>query len=296
MANTLTASLVLDTISARVITPLGNRFAPLAAFASDFSDEQYTQGQNVRLRNATAGGTTQTNPTNWESGDSTIGNINLLVNQYSQSFQLSPRELNNGFSLKQVIDINLQNFANKVMDVAFTPCTTTNFSNITIAQSSLVYQNLQTAWAATAKSPIKNLVLDSTALSVLGPKDLYGFQLGNSKMGQGQPGFNFDGIFLNTRWTGAGTNIYGFAGGPNALAFVAGVPTMDDETKADINATAISIPLSGNGTGQASDGQSITVVASTWLARSTRIRWCSFDVMFGAAMVDNTAAILFKSA
>lgn len=282
MSNNLTTDLILDTLSKRTITYLGNVFAPLSAFASDFSDEMLVQGQNVRVPVATVGATAQTNPTNWESGDSNIGNINVPVAQYSVSFQLTPRELNNGFRLGQLVDINLQNFANKVMDVAFTPCTTTNFSNVTIAQASIVLANLKTAWAAIAKSPTKNIVLDSTAYAQFLPSDLNSFR-------PSQGAYGFDGFYLNTRWTGAGTNIYGFAGGPNALAFVAGLPTMDDETKADINATVVSVPL-GNG------GSTISVVASTWLSRATRVRWASYDVMFGSAKVDNTAGILFKSA
>lgn len=297
MANTLSSSLVLDTISARLpIVPLNNILAPLGAFASDFSGDEYNQQQNVRFRYATSGPTAQTNPTNWESGDSVQDNVNIQLNQYSVSWQLSPKELNTGFRLNQLVDQALISFGNKIIDVAFTPLTSTNFTNIVVAQSSLVYQNLQTVWAAIAKAPEKNLILDSTALSVIGPRDMYGFQLGNSKMGTGVGGYNFDSIYLNTRWTGAGTNVYGFAGNRNALAFIAGLPVMDDETKTDLSTTTITVPIGAPGTNQGGSGSSLTVYASTWLARSSRIRWASLDVMFGAAKVDNTAARIFVSA
>ena len=297
MANTLSSSLVLDTISARApIVPLGNRLAPLDAFASDFSGDEFAQQQNVRFRYATSGPTAQTNPTNWESGDSVQDNVNIVLNQYSVSWQLSPKELNTGFRLNQLVDQALISFGNKIIDVAFAPLTSTNFTNIVQAQSALVYQNLQTVWAAIAKAPEKNLILDATALSVLMPRDMYGFNLGGAQTGQGQGGYGYDRIFLNTRWTGAGTNVYGFAGNRNALAFIAGIPVMDDETKADLQTTTLSVPIGAPGTGQSPSGSTLTVLASTWLARSTRIRWASLDVMFGAAKVDNTAARVFVSA
>jgi hypothetical protein len=296
MGNTLSSNLVLDTISSRVVTPLGNIFAPLNAFTTDFSDEKYYQGQNVRFRYATTGPTAQTNPTNWESGDSVQDNVNLIVNQYSVSAQLSPLERNTGFNLPMLVDKAIQSFGNKIMDVAMGPLSNTNFSNITVAQSSLVYQNLQTVWAACAKSSTKNLILDSTALSVLMPKDYYQFDLGGAKSGLGTGGYGFDHIYLNTRWTGAGTNIYGFAGGPNSLGLISGLPVFDDEVRADLQMQTVSIPLGKGGTGQTDSGSSITVYASTWIARNTRIRWMSLDVMFGAAKIDNTGAIVFKSA
>jgi hypothetical protein len=298
MANNLTSSLVLDTIGKRAITYLGNRFAPLGAFASDFSDEMYTQGQNVRIPVATVGGTVQTNPTNWESGDSNISNINVLVSQYSVSMQLTPRELNNGFRLNQILDINLQNFGNKIIDVAFTPFTsvgTTNFSNITIAQASLVGANLKTAWAAIAKNNVKNLILDSTAYSTLLPTSL------TTEIGPRAGLSGFDGVYLNTRWNGAGTNIYGFAGGSSAVAMVAGLPERvanDEFSGLGLEQTVVSIPLGGRGTlDQGPSGPALQVQVSTWLSVATRVRWVSFDAMFGAAATgDSGSGILFKSA
>lgn len=287
MANNLSSSLVLDTAGQRTVTYLGNRFAPFGAFSTDFSDEVYTQGQNVRVPVATVGATAQKNPTDWESGDSNISNVNVVVDQYSVSFQLSPRELNNGFRLSQLIDINLQNFANKCVDVAFAPFTTTNFSNITVAQASIAAANLKTAWAAIAKSPDKNLILDSTAYSQFLPASL------TTEIGP-RPGLSgFDGVYLNTRWTGAGTNIYGFAGGRSAVAMINGLPetvASEEFSSLGLEQRVVSIPLSDG-------GPSVQVLVSTWLKVGTRTRWMSFDTMLGAAATgDTSAGILFKSA
>jgi hypothetical protein len=292
MANNLTSSLILDTIGKRSLTYLGNILAPFNAFSTDFSTESYTQGQNVRIPVATVGATVQTNPTNWESGDSNISNVNVLVSQYSVSFQLTPRELNNGFRLDQLVDINLQNFGNKLIDVAFTPFTTTNFSNITVAQSSLVGANLATAWAAIAKVPVKNLILDGTAYSKLLPTSL------TTEIGP-RPGLaGYDGIYLNTRWTGAGTNIYGFAGGSGAVAMVSGLPETNSDGMDGLEQSVVSIQLGGRGSlGQGPSGPVLPVLTSTWLSMATRTRWVSFDVMLGASATGDTAAgYLFKSA
>ena len=292
MANNLTSSLILDTIGKRSLTYLGNILAPFNAFSTDFSTESFTQGQNVRIPVATVGATVQTNPTNWESGDSNISNVNVLVSQYSVSFQLTPRELNNGFRLDQLVDINLQNFGNKLIDVAFTPFTTTNFSNITVAQSSLVGANLATAWAAIAKVPVKNLILDGTAYSKLLPTSL------TTEIGP-RPGLaGYDGIYLNTRWTGAGTNIYGFAGGSGAVAMVSGLPETNSDGMDGLEQSVVSIQLGGRGSlGQGPSGPVLPVLTSTWLSMATRTRWVSFDVMLGASATGDTAAgYLFKSA
>lgn len=296
MANSLTSNLVLDTIGKRSITYLGNRFAPLTAFATDFSDEAYTQGQNVRIPVATVGATVQTNPTNWESGDSNISNVNVLVNQYSVSFQLTPRELNNGFRLNQIVDINLQNFANKIVDVAFTPITVTNFtSNLTVAQASLTSANLKTAWAAISKSTVKNLILDSTAYAQFLP-GTYTDEIGP------RPGLaGFDAVHLNTRWTGAGSNVYGFAGGPGAVAMVAGIPqrvASEGFEGLGLEQTVMTIPLGGRGTlNQGAEGPSMAVLMSSWLSLATRVRWVSFEAMFGASATgDTSAGFVFKSA
>ncbi|MES2694486.1 MAG: hypothetical protein V4773_13505 [Verrucomicrobiota bacterium] len=292
MANSLSSSLVLDSISRTVITPLGGIFAPLQAFTSDLSSETYTKGQNVRLRIGNVGPSAQTNPTNWESGDSGQDNVNLPVNHYSVSWHIDPDAVEKGWRLDQLAAQAYRSFGNKIMDVVMAPLTssgTTNFANIAIAQASLVRANLQTVWAAIANASTKNLILDAVAFSQLLPADANGFKLG-------QGAYGFDNWFLNTRWNGAGANVYGFAGHPGALGIITGLPVMENETKEDINTTTLSIPLAVGGTGQSASGSVITAYASTWISRATRIRWASLDIMAGAAKLDNSACRLFVSA
>jgi hypothetical protein len=292
MANSFSVDLVLDRVSKRTVTYLGNVFAPLNAFSTDFSNEEYTQGQNVRFQVANAGPTIQTNPTNWESGDAGQDNINLPVNHYSVSWHIDPDQIEKGYMLDQLAAQAYRSFGNKIMDVVMAPLTssgTTNFANIAVAQTSLVRANLQTVWAAIANATTKNLILDAVAFSQLLPADANGFRLGTGAYG-------FDTWYLNTRWNGAGANVYGFAGHKGAIGIITGLPVMEDETKEDINTTTLSIPLSTGGTGQDSSGSVITAYASTWISRATRVRWASLDIMAGAAKIDNSACRVFVSA
>ena len=62
----------------------------------------------------------------------------------------------------------------------------------------------------------------------------------------------------------------------------------DDETRADINATVLNLDVA--------PGKTLPVMMSTWLARATRTRWASIDVLIGSAVLDNGGGgIVIKS-
>jgi hypothetical protein len=287
MANSFSVDLILDRVSKRTVTYLGNVFAPLNAFSTDFSNEEYTQGQNVRFQVANAGPTVQTNPTNWESGDWGLTNVNVLVNQYSASMSLTPRQLNNEFRLDQAIDVGLQAIAKKFMGVAFAPLTSsgsTNFTNVVVATANISQANIAnamvTAWARIARSTTKNAILDATSYSKLLPTQL------TTELGPRAGLAGFDATYLNTDWSGAGTNVYGFFGGPGALAILTGlpqaVPAMFGEA---IQQQVISVPLGGRGTINqgALSNPTVQLLQTTWLATATRTMWISYDWMQGAS-------------
>ncbi len=281
MANTLSASLILDTLSKRTQTTIGHQLAPLGFFAADFSEDVMNQGQSVQVPLASAGGTAQTNPTNWESGDSTIGNVPVTVAGYSVSFHITPLQMNNSFRLAQLMDINVQNFVNKISDVAMAPFNSTHWTNFIQASATFSSTNLQTIRAGIARSPIRNILLDPSYYAKFLPSSL------STEIGPKTGLAGFDAFAEVTRWTGAGTNVVGFAGGTQSVAYVSGLPSYDDETKADINYTVTQVDIGG--------GKSLPVALSTWLSRATRTRWASMDVMFGAAKLDNTVGYLIKS-
>ena len=75
MANSLSSSLVLDTLAEATLTTLGNRLAPLRAFSTDFTADMMNQNAFVQVRKANAAGAVQTNPTNFETGDTNVTNV-----------------------------------------------------------------------------------------------------------------------------------------------------------------------------------------------------------------------------
>lgn len=278
MANTFDADLVVDVISSQTQTVLGNRLAPIGSFASDFSDEEIRQEKNIRVPFATTASAVQTNPTNFETGDTTLSEIVVDLNHYSKSFHITSQQLNQGFRLEQLVQINAQAFADKLIDVAFTPLTVTNFGTaraITVAQASIADADLQTAFALIAKSETKNLILDGTAYSKFLPTNMESL---------GTLGRGYNAWYLNTRWNGAGTNVYGFAGGPNALGYASRLPQHGAASDM-ISQTSIVIPSVG-----------LPVQINVWFSRASRTLWGSMDTMFGVGLGDVTAGALFKSA
>lgn len=289
MANNLSSSLVLDTLAEATMTTLGNRLAALRAFSTDFTADPLNQNAYVQVRKANAASAVQTNPTSFETGDTNVTNVAIQVKHYSKSYTLTSQELNQGFRLEQLAQINANTFANKIIDVAFAPFTATNFpSNVTIAQASLSTTNVKTLWGYVAKSPMRHLILDGTAFAQLLPTDGIAFQLaGGEGSSSYRPGaYGFDAVILNTRWDGAGTNVYGMAVGPEAVAAASGIPFVD---------AGVASMLAGQRTITLPD-LGLVVQLNTWGSLSSRSAWASIDVMFGAALGDNTAGAHIKSA
>lgn len=283
MSNTLSASLVLDTLAKTTQTVIPNKIAPWTKFTTDFTRDEYVvnQGQSVQVTLATAGATVQTNATNWESGDTTLANVPITLANKSISFHITPLQMNNSFRLAQMMQVNVQNFRDALLDVITTPMNGTHWTNFIQAAATFSSTNLQSIWSTIAKSDQKNIVLDGSYFSKFLPASL------TTEIGPRAGLAGYDGFDLCTRWNGAGTNVLGFAGGAQSIGIASALPMYDDETKADLNATVINLDVA--------PGKSLPVLMSTWLARSSRTRWASLDVLIGAAKLDNSAGVLIKS-
>lgn len=274
MANLIDADLLLDSLSERVKTTLGPVLAPLNAFAQDFTQgELPAQTKYVQVPIVTATDSVQTNPTDFETGDTNTSNVAVQINHYSKSFHVTSAQLNQKMQLDMFLDKNIQTFANKIIDVALAPVTVTNFtSNISLAQASIAAANLQTAWAAIAGNASKRVLLDATAYSKLLPTSLTAIDVRQSGA------YGFDQFHLNTRWTGAGTNVYGFACGPGAVAMAAGIPVKGAGAQQLVSSRTITL-----------DGLGLTVELNSWFSSKTRSQWASLDVMFGASYGGDSA-------
>lgn len=279
MANTIDADLLIDTLANQVVTTLGPALAPLSAFTSDFSTDTYTQTKSVQVTVVTGGGTTQTNPTSFESGDSTTDNVAVVMNHYSNAFHLTSAQINQKFRIEQLASKNLQNLANKIIDVAMTPIDATNFANgsSAIAQASLAVADLQAGWASIGTSPVKNVLLDAAAYSKF-------LQTATTSLSLNGGAYGFNNFLLNTRWTGAVSGTYGFICGPDAIAQASGIPDIHPAVqKMLMDSRVITVPNLG-----------ISVQLNVWGSAASRAVWASYDVMYGAAYGKQGAAAGYR--
>lgn len=284
MANTFDAALVTDSLRDTAITVLQSRLAPLSAFSQDFSADPLKPRATVQVPIATAGGTTQTNATNFESGDSTLDNVAVSVNQYSNSFHLTNAEINSGHRLEKLAKINLHALANKIIDIALAPVTAANFGAATIdvdTAADVTTSSLKTLWAALKDGDVRNAILDGSIYAQFLPANLEAFQLASGGKNVGMYGFDFFGY--NNRWDGAESTVKGFVCSPQAIAVASGLPVDSPASSDMISVENIEIPDLG-----------LTVQMNMWVSRATRALWASYDVMFGAAKGDPNALKIIK--
>lgn len=281
MSNTIDADLLLDTLAQNAITYLGDKLAPMRAFASDFTTDGIQQTKSVQIVKVTAGATTLKNPTTFISGDSTTSNIAVTVDAYSQPFHITSKELNQKMRIDNLAQANLQAFAVTLSKVWTALILTGTFTNtaVTVAQASFAAANAKSLLGSIMKCREKHLVLDGVAFAQLAPSDKNSFNLSES----GAYGFN--GIHCQTEWTGATANVYGFAAGPEALAMYANIPIIDPAVASRLEGQKnIVIP-----------GIELPIQVNTWVDVNTRTRWASYDIMFGAAVAEATALTVVKS-
>ena len=258
---------------------LQNRLPMLRAFSRDFGTDILRPRATVQVEKSGTAATGQTNPTNYESGDTTNTNVEVSVNELSQSFHVTSQELMQGHKLETKADNNLRALADDIWDTcaALFNVATSGYSQQIIADwSSDPTANRATVWANIAKSPEKHLILDGSAYSEQLPTNLESFN--PSQNGA----YGWDGLHLCTKWDASGleANAYGLAVGPNAMAVASGLPELSGPVRNQVEAVrSVFVPDLG-----------ITVQLVLWGSSATRATWVSYGVMFGAAAGDTTAA------
>src|SRR5438477_7131989 len=113
-SNTYSATLVTQFLLDGAVTKLQNLWAPLRVFTRDYSQDRYKPRATAQLKFVTAGGTTQKNASNFESGDATITNKQIDVDQYSTAFHVTNDELNSGLRMENLIDIKTAECADNI--------------------------------------------------------------------------------------------------------------------------------------------------------------------------------------
>lgn len=283
MANTIDANLVVDILSERVLTTLGNAVAPFGFFASDFSDQAAENRTSIQIPLVSAASTVLTDATDFEQTDATVGAVNVVMNQYTVPFGISNSDLQNGKRIEWLAEKSLQALGDKLKGV-INERITSAYTNtaVTVAQASFVEASAKSLWAS-LKSGRKYLILDKTAFSQILPANTIAYQ--READGTIPNIYGFDRVACDTYWTSVGVaNTYGFAATPNALAMASRTPTLAPQGSNLVAQRNVSLP---NG---------LTVQVNVWFSTKSRSLWSSYDVLFGAARGDVTALTVVKSA
>jgi hypothetical protein len=280
-ANTVSASITTEMLAQGAITILQHQFAPLRAFARDFSADTYKPKATIEIKYVTSGPTAQTDPTDFESGNSTIAVITPSMAHYTGAVHVSQVDMNKGMRIADLLEIGLATLGNTIIDIAVAPITVTNFTATPVVSSAANFgwSDAKTLWGQLKKSPIKNLLLDGEWYARLLPENMEQFQPTDF----GRAGWNA--LALNTRWSGAGTNVIGFACNPQAIGAGAGLPVGSSNTASGLSQSVITLP-----------GLNMSIALFEWFSNKTRSYWASYEMMFGAAVGDTTAGICVKSA
>jgi ATP-dependent protease ClpP protease subunit len=292
--NTYSSSLVTQFLLDGAVTKLQNRWAALKIFSKDYSQDRYKPRATGQLKFVTAGGTTQKNATNFESGDATVSNVQIAVDQYTTAFHVTNDELNSGLRMENLVDIKVAECADNILKVAFSPLATGSFTTnaaIVRAASAFAFSDMATAWGELKKSPIKYAVLDGEYMARIINQPVF-YQVTGTESG-GEDGwrrFGWDGVYLNTNWTGhhAGAGdqyIRGIFCNPQVMGAIAGLPLSPPAIPgATLQESTITVPE-----------VDISIAAYSWFSLSSRTFWMSYDLMFGTALLDESAGVLLTS-
>ena len=285
-ANTFASTLVVDYLADAIITVATAKLALVSAFSRNVGLDNLRPRASVRVKRFTTGTAAQTNPTNWETNnDSTLAATTVAVDQISKNFTVTQDELNKGFALADLAQGSADIFANGISDKLTAVMTAANFGTaVTIGTAANFDTSDIPAILAVAKNyRSKNLILDGGHLARLMFSGTLTAAAGTVPMPDARYGplnngrFGFDIIAEQNRWTGAETNAAGFVCGPDAIAIASGLPV-----------GMIAGEFIEQRVVQTSNG--LSCLLSVWYSRATRSHMASYDIMFGAAVGDDTQA------
>lgn len=284
MANTYDANTIADIIASNEVLVLQDRVIPLDKFATNFSSEHIALTGNgngarstLQVDLASGASTTQVNPTNYESGDTTLEAITVPMNEYSQAFHITPAEIGEGRMLEKKIMVNLHALQDKLDSVVKGLMTAANYGAAVLDKdpTTVTTADIKTIIAATGKFKQRNLVADASFWSQ------FAVTSDKNSLGVIDGAYGLDSFTLSTDWSGAGANVNAFVGDTTAIAMAARTPQMVGEGS-QRSCDYVTLP---NG---------LTVQVCSWESTATRQQWTSFDVVFGAAVGDASAGKIIE--
>lgn len=282
MANTFDANLVNKVLSQAALTKVQDKLAFLGAFTTDFSDEVRDQrSRSILVPYASAGTAVQTNPTNFETGDTTLENAAITMDHISKSFYITSADFQVGRRLEQLAQFNMQVVTSKIEAMVFALLTEANYGVAVtgITAGAMSVANLKTLYGA-IPGDTKVAILKDTEFANLLPSDLNGFDITRQRSGYGYDVIDRSGA----GFASAGTKIVGFGANPAAIVMASALPAYPAAVGELMDTQVIEIP-----------GLGLSIQSNIWSSTATRNVWCSFDALFGAAPGDKTAGKLVKT-
>jgi hypothetical protein len=235
------------------------------------------------------GSTTLTNATNFEQGDSEVDPVTVAVAQYTEPFHITNGHFNSGFRMEDLLDAKLASLGSKISQVIGNYLKTANFATlapIISAPGAFGFSDMAIAWGELKKATTKNIMLDGEYLAriINNPAFLQAVPVIPGAGWKNVIGWDY--VALHTEYSAAGANVRGFAGDKQALGIITGLPLVDSP----------SIPggILAQATGML-PGVNVAIAVYAWFNTSTRTYWGSFDLMFGANVLDGTAGALIAS-
>lgn len=278
MANTINSALIVDTVAELSLTSLSNRLAVLSHFATDFSADVKRPKDVVQVALSTAGSTTLTNPTSFNSiGASTLGAAAVTLDHIYQPFGLSYADIQNGIKLEKILKINMDKLADALWAAATAPITVANFgaATVTAADSAVTpgSSQLKALWAGVSKAGRKALIVNPGIYSQLIPTSTTSLPLSAGAYG-------FDGGVHYASLFPSEAKLAGFACSSEAIAMAAASPDLDSVGNDFLVREVVPI-----------DGLGINVYYNVWADKSTRNLIGSMELMFGAKEAITTGTI-----
>jgi hypothetical protein len=190
--------------------------------------------------------------------------------------------------MANLVEANIAVFADQIISIVNAVITGTNFNvnaPIVIAPANFGWANMQSAWGLLKKSSTKNAILDGEYLAQIINVPTQ-FQKSGVEAGKAWGGFGWDNVALNTNWTGADANVRGLICGPTAIGLLSGMPlTPPSHPGNTLQTDTVTVP-----------GPDLSIQMNRWFDLGARTLWYSYDVMFGASLLDATAGIIIRSA
>jgi hypothetical protein len=285
-ANTDSASGALTTtiLSTGVMTTLQSTLAGLSCFLMNFAAGRIKRNV-IEVPHVTAGGTSQSNPTNFEDTTnfvSTVTNIALTPAHIVAGAHLTNAEIQNGWQMSWFAKMKAAEMGIKIKALVNAIITTGNFTADALVSAAAAFgaSDLKTLWGQLKKAPIKNIALDGSYYANFLPDDLQDFDV--TKVGM--PGW---GVFAqDDYWTGATASTVGFACNPQAIGGAIGLPELAPNAPGAGNLSEEIITLESNG---------MQVANFMWFNPAGRVMWWTLECMAGFAKGDGTAGVLIKS-